>query len=88
MKRYNHLWSEVIDFENLLLAARKAERGKRFRENVLAFNYNRERELLQLHQALKTQTYRPGKSDTYQVYSHHDRLSYDCRIKRMSKCWL
>jgi len=74
MKRYNHLWPQIIDFENLLLAARQAQRGKRFRENVLAFNYNRERELLQLHQALKTQTYKPGKYQTFQVYSPKPRL--------------
>ena len=74
MKRYNHLWPQIIDFENLLLAARKAQRGKRFRENVLAFNYNRERELLQLHQALKTHTYKPGKYQTFQVYSPKPRL--------------
>ncbi|MEO0804615.1 MAG: RNA-dependent DNA polymerase, partial [Cyanobacteria bacterium J06642_2] len=48
MKRYGNLWPQIIDFENLLLAARKAERGKRFRPNVLAFNDNRERELLNL----------------------------------------
>lgn len=48
MKRYGNLWPEVIDFENLLLAARKAQKGKRYRENVLAFNYNLESELLRL----------------------------------------
>jgi len=40
MKRHGNLWTEIIDFENLLTAARQAQRGKRFRENVLEFNYN------------------------------------------------
>jgi RNA-directed DNA polymerase len=74
MKRYGNLWPQVIDFENLLLAARKAQRGKRFRDNVLAFNYNRERELLQLHHELKTQTYQPGKYQVFQVFSPKPRL--------------
>ncbi|MEO0827440.1 MAG: RNA-directed DNA polymerase [Cyanobacteria bacterium J06635_15] len=74
MKRYGNLWPQIIDFENLLLAARKAERGKRFRQNVLAFNYNREQELLELHQALKTPTYQPGKYQTFRVYSPKPRL--------------
>ncbi|MFK8042674.1 RNA-directed DNA polymerase [Congregibacter sp.] len=74
MKRYGNLWPQIIDFENLLLAARKAERGKRFRPNVLAFNDNRERELLNLHQALKRQTYQPGKYQVFQVYSPKPRL--------------
>ncbi|MEM9089864.1 MAG: RNA-directed DNA polymerase [Cyanobacteria bacterium P01_F01_bin.53] len=74
MKRYGDLWPQIIEFENLLLAARKAQRGKRFRDNVLAFNYNREQELLRLHQSLKAQTYQPGKYQTFQVYSPKPRL--------------
>ena len=42
MKRYGNLYPQIVDFENILLAARKAQKGKRFRENVLAFNYNLE----------------------------------------------
>ncbi|BAB76714.1 hypothetical protein ACN23B_25170 [Anabaena sp. FACHB-709] len=34
MKRHGNLWSEIITFDNLLLAAKKAQRGKRFRENI------------------------------------------------------
>ena len=74
MKRYGNLWPQIIDFENLLLAAGKAERGKRFRQNVLAFNYNRERELLNLHQSLKSQTYQPGKYQVFRVHSPKPRL--------------
>ncbi|MFN9956918.1 MAG: RNA-dependent DNA polymerase, partial [bacterium] len=50
MKRYGNLWSEVTDFENLLTAARQAQKGKRFRENVLEFNYHLESELAQIQQ--------------------------------------
>jgi hypothetical protein len=45
MKRHGYLWDKITDFSNLLLAARKARRGKRFRENVLAFNGNLEENL-------------------------------------------
>jgi retron-type reverse transcriptase len=74
MKRYGNLWPRIIDFENLLRSARKAQRGKRFRENVLAFNYSLEQELLRLHQELKGQTYRPGKYKTFQVWEPKPRL--------------
>ena len=74
MKRYGNLWHQVIDFENLLIAARKAQRGKRFRQNVLAFNYNLEQELLQLHQSLKNRTYQPGKYTVFRVYAPKPRL--------------
>ena len=55
MKRYGNLWEQIIEFENLLLSARKAQRGKRFRENVLHFNYNLEPELIQIQHELQTQ---------------------------------
>ncbi len=45
MKRYGNLWPAIIDFENLLQAARQAQRSKRYRPNVLAFNYNLDQEL-------------------------------------------
>ena len=60
MKRYGQLWEQVIAFDNLLLAARKAQKGKRFRANVLAFNYNLEQELQQLQADLSQHTYQPG----------------------------
>lgn len=74
MKRHGNLWPEIVDFENLLLAAHKAQKGKRYRENVLAFNYNLESELLRLQKALKTQTYQPGSYTTFRVYSPKPRL--------------
>lgn len=42
MKRHGNLWPRVVDFANLEAAARQAQRGKRYRENVLEFNYNLE----------------------------------------------
>ena len=38
MKRFGNLWSKIINFENLYLASHKAQKGKRFRENILEFN--------------------------------------------------
>ena len=42
MKRYGNLYPQIVEFENIYLAARKAKKGKRFRDNVLEFNYNLE----------------------------------------------
>jgi RNA-directed DNA polymerase len=67
MKRYGNLWSQVVDFENLLLAARQAQQGKRFRPNVLAFNYNLDQELLRLQTELTHRTYTPGGYRTFQI---------------------
>jgi RNA-directed DNA polymerase len=74
MKRYGNLWSQVIAFENLLQASRQAQRGKRFRSSVLAFNYNIEAELNQLQQELLTQTYRPGAYTTFEIRDPKPRL--------------
>ncbi|WOB43742.1 RNA-dependent DNA polymerase [Thermoleptolyngbya oregonensis NK1-22] len=74
MKRYGNLWSDVTDFSNLLAAAHQAEKGKRFRENILRFNYNLESELIRLQQELLTQTYCPGEYKTFQVKQPKPRL--------------
>jgi retron-type reverse transcriptase len=74
MKRYGYLWAKVVDFQNLLSAARQAQRGKRFRENVLRFNYNLEIELAQLQHQLLTKTYQPGKYKTFRVKEPKARL--------------
>ena len=67
MKRYGNLWSSVTSFENLAIAARKAQQGKRYRENVLRFNFNREIELLKIQSELKQKIYQPGRYRTFEI---------------------
>ena len=74
MKRIGNLWPQVTDFANLLHAARKAQKGKRFRNNVLAFNYNLEQNLLNLKTQLETQTYRPGTFRTFEIVEPKHRI--------------
>jgi retron-type reverse transcriptase len=74
MKRYGYLWPEITAYENLWAAAKKAQKGKRFRDNVLAFNYNLEKELLLLQNELKFQTYSPGAYKTFHVREPKPRL--------------
>ena len=38
MKRYGNLYAQIVEFENILASAKKAQKGKRFRYNVLEFN--------------------------------------------------
>jgi retron-type reverse transcriptase len=68
MKRYGNLWTEIVEFSNLLTAARKAQKGKRFRDNVLSFNYNLEQELAQLKSELESKTYCPGSYRTFEIF--------------------
>lgn len=74
MKRYGNLWPEIIEFSNLLAASRKAQRGKRFRENVLKFNYNIEKELFLLQGELQGKTYCPGAYKTFEIREPKRRL--------------
>lgn len=68
MKRYGNLWLQIIDFENLLRAARNAQKGKRWKASVLQFNYHRETELLKLQAELTNKTYKPGGYTTFEIY--------------------
>jgi len=74
MKRHGNLWPRVVAFDNLLHAAHKAQRGKRFRQSTLLFNFQLENELIQLRHALETQTYHPGKYKTFQIWEPKPRL--------------
>jgi len=74
MKRYGNLYPQIIEFENILLAAKKAQKGKRFRENVLAFNYNLESETIKLQQELTDKTYQPGAYRTFTIQEPKTRM--------------
>ena len=68
MKTYNRLFNQICSFENLLLAARKAQDGKRFQEEVARFNFHLERELYRLQEELQTRIYRPGPYHEFHIY--------------------
>ncbi|TAN43691.1 MAG: RNA-dependent DNA polymerase [Nitrospirae bacterium] len=70
MKRYGNLFSQITSFENLYAASRKARKGKRFKDNVMAFERNIEDELFRLQDELLSKTYKPG---TYREFSIYER---------------
>ncbi len=74
MKRYSNLYPQITEFANLVLAARQAQRGKRFRENILKFNYNLEAELAKIKSELESKTYQPGRYKTFDIYEPKPRL--------------
>ncbi|MDR9895423.1 RNA-dependent DNA polymerase, partial [Aetokthonos hydrillicola Thurmond2011] len=67
MKRYGNLYPQITDFSNLISASRQAQRGKRFRDNVLKFNYNLEAELAKIKRELQSKTYQPGRYKTFEI---------------------
>lgn len=74
MKRIGGLWPQITAFENLLLAWRKARRGKRSRPEVAAFGLNLERELLQLQRELLDGSYAPGPYRQFTIYERKPRV--------------
>lgn len=52
MKRYNNLYSQIYDLENLFLASRKALRGKKYLKTGAYLNFHLEKEIFDLHHML------------------------------------
>lgn len=67
MKRHGNLWGQVVAWENLLLAARKSQRGKRKREIVQRFHFYEESHLLRLQHELIDGSYHPGAFHTHWI---------------------
>jgi len=74
MKRIGNIYPQIVTFENLLLASHKAQLSKRYRNDVLEFNYNLERNLIDLAETLQTKTYIPGQYKTFVIYEPKRRL--------------
>ncbi|MBD2365440.1 RNA-dependent DNA polymerase [Anabaena minutissima FACHB-250] len=74
MKRHGNLYPQIIKFYNILLASRQAQKGKRFRDNILDFNYHLETELIRLQKQLTDKTYQPGNYRTFHLINPKSRL--------------
>jgi RNA-directed DNA polymerase len=59
MKTYNNLYSQIIDIKNLVIAFKKAKKGKTKKPYVIEFQRNFHDNILKLHEELKNQTYKP-----------------------------
>jgi retron-type reverse transcriptase len=59
LKRYGYLFEKVVSFDNLLLAARKALKGKKHTDSASSFYFNMENEILSLQEELEEKKYKP-----------------------------
>lgn len=74
MKRYGNLFEKLCSFKNLLIAVKKAQKGKRFKDSTAEFNLNLERELLKLQGELQDKTYHIGRYKQFYIYDPKQRL--------------
>ncbi len=70
MSLYDQIWS----WPNLLLAYRRASRGKRGRGLVATFEHRLEEHLFELQEALRCCTYRPGSYRSFFIHEPKRRL--------------
>lgn len=68
MKSYRHLYPQIYSFDNLLLAWRKARRGKRYQATVASFERNLDVELTTLRDELLTESYQPGGYRSFTIH--------------------
>lgn len=73
-RKYYHLWSEVVNFSNLLRAFRRAAKGKRSKAQVAAFEFNLESQLLKLKADLEGGDYQPGNYASFLIHDPKRRL--------------
>lgn len=74
MKTYRRLYPQLCSFENVYRAYRAARRGKRSTAPVAAFEYDQERELLELRDELATQIWQPGPYHSFYIHDPKRRL--------------
>lgn len=74
MKRVAGLFDEICTFKNILLASRKAFRGKKRQERVSFFYFFAEGELLCIQHELRSGTYRPVPYRTFSISDPKVRL--------------
>ena len=68
------MYTQLCSWDNLLLAYRKAAKGKRGHPNVAAFEYHLEDNLLALQRELREQTYQPGAYTSFYIHEPKRRL--------------
>lgn len=68
MKRIDNLYDKIISLKNLRLADENARRGKTNTYGVKVHDKNREQNLLALHEALLTKTFKTSPYDVFTIY--------------------
>lgn len=76
MKRIGNLYEQIISLENLRRADENARRGKLRTYGVRHHDKNREANIIALHEALKTKTFKTSPYDVFTVYEPKERLIF------------
>lgn len=84
------VYDDIISFQSLYKAHRRARQGKRHKKEVIEFELNLAENLWQLHYQLKYKTYRVGEYRRFMIYRPKTReiqaISYRDRVVQHSLC--
>lgn len=76
MKRIGNLYNKIISVDNLILADRKAQKGKSNQYSVKNHNKNRQENIDKLHKALKNRTYKTSEYTVFKIFDPKKRDIY------------
>jgi RNA-directed DNA polymerase len=65
MKNYKNLYSKIYDKKNLILAWKKARKGKTKRKDVIEFEKDLRKNILKLHHELQEESYSPKPLENF-----------------------
>ena len=68
------LWNKIIDFENVYYACRATSSGKKYKHEVLTFNYRKEEQLITIINELIWDRYQPRPLRQFWIVEPKKRL--------------
>lgn len=81
MKRKGYLYDKICSMENLILADKKARRGKGNQRGVKVFDLNREDNLINLHHVLLNKEYKTSEYKIFKIYEGKERIIFQLPYK-------
>jgi len=76
MKRINNIYEAIYSKENLILADKRARKGKGNQKGIGIFDKDREAKIDSLHLMLKNKDYRTSKYTTFPIYEPKERIIF------------
>lgn len=76
MKRINNIYHKIYSIENLMLADKKAKKGKSQQYGIKVHNKNRAKNILAIHRMLKDKTYKTSEYKIFTISDPKERIVY------------
>lgn len=81
MKTYNNLFKKIVEAENLFLAWDEFKKGKTSKKDVLAFEWELEKNIINLSLELQNKTYRHGKYRSFYIHDPKQRHIHKAEVR-------